>query len=246
MRPFCLFIWLATVVFHLACGGQAAAERKALSRYARATLTPGVGLGDLQLGKTTLGWVTHNIGSGMPFVQAGDDTAIELEFLDGELGLLFLVTGECQKETGVPQTRLELGRTLNKFLARFPSCGKLVLTSLSVASRQRRPEQQFFRGQTNQGVRLGMPLLEARRHGPAVQRPGQWVPRDEYPDEPLERVEFLSGLYVYYPTGAGPTVRELQSNQPLPPERLREIEAAATAAAQDQTIKRLTIFQPPL
>lgn len=244
MRPLHLIVGLTTVFLFIACSGQMASERKALARYAQATITPGVGLGDLQLGKTTLGWVVKNIGSGTPFVQASDETAIELEYLDGELGLLFLVTGECQKETGTPQTRLELGRDLNKFLARFPGCGSLTLTSLSVASRQSSAEQRFYQGQTNQGIRLGMPILEARKHGPAVQRPGQLVPRDEYAEEPLERVEFLGGLYVYYPTGAGPIARELQSNQPLSPERLREIDASAKEAAKDLTIKRITIFQP--
>lgn len=244
MRPSHLIAALLVVFLFIACGGQQATERKALTRYARATMTPGVGLGELQLGKTTLGWVAQNIGSGTPFVQAGDETAIELEYLDGELGLLFLVTGDCQKETGVPQTRLELGRDLSKFLARFPGCGNLTLTSLSVATRQRSPEQRFFQGQTNQGVRLGMPILEARKHGPAVQQPGHLVPRDEYSEEPLERVEFLGGIYFYYPTGAGPTPRELQSNQPLSPERLREIEASAKEAAKDLSIKRITIFQP--
>lgn len=221
-----------------------ASERKVLARYAKATIMPGAGLGDLQLGKTTLGWVAKNIGSGTPYVQVTDETAIELEYLDGELSLLFLITGDCQKETGVPQTRLELGRDLNKFLARFPGCGSLTLTSLSVASRQRSAEQLFFQGQTNQGVRLGMPILEARRHGPAIQRPGQLVPRDEYPEEPLERLQFLEGIYFYYPTGAGPTASEIQSNQPLSPERQREIEASAKEAAKDLTIKRISIFQP--
>jgi hypothetical protein len=60
-----------------------------------ATLTPGVGLGTLELDKTTLREVLASIGRGTPILVVSDDTAIELDYANGQLALLFPLTRLC-------------------------------------------------------------------------------------------------------------------------------------------------------
>jgi hypothetical protein len=236
------FCFLLLVGLFSACANQYDRERNALARYARATLTPGTSLGDLQLGQTTLGWVVRSLGSGTPYVQVSDDTALELVYLSGELSLLFPVTGDCQRQTDAPRTRLNPGRDLKPFLETYPACNELKLRSLSVFVGTRKKEDRFYQGSTSQGVQLWMPITEMARHGEQVRRPGQLVPGESEEPPPLDRMEFPGGIYFYYPTGARPTAEELMSGRPLSPERLRELEASAKEATKDLTIKRMTIF----
>ncbi len=239
-----LFPGLVAVFFFAACSDPSAVERHALASYATATLTPGIGLGNLELGQTTLGWVVRRIGNGTPYVVVSDDTAIELVYLNGELSLLFLVTGDCQSQTGGPGARLNIGRDLKPFLTRHPGCHEIKLISLSLFTGTRRKEDRFYQGSTSRGVQLWMPITAAFSHGAWLNNPGKLVPGESEETPALERLEFSDGIYFYYPTGTGPTAEELMIGRPLSPERLREIEASAKEAAKDPTIKRMTIFLP--
>jgi hypothetical protein len=224
------------------CSGKSSSELKALNPYATATLTPGSGLGDLQLGKTTLGWFVKNIGSGIVSIIASDESAIELTFLNGEASFLFIVSGACQNETGAPGKRLDLNQDIKAFLSRYPGCNDLPLSSLSLATRQSSKADTFFKGSTDRGVRLWSPKSDAYKHGEALNNAGQLVAGEG--NENLDRFEFPGGIYFYYPAGKGATPEEAMSGRALSPERLREIEESAKDAAKNPVIKRMTIFMP--
>jgi hypothetical protein len=215
---------------------------KALAPYVNATLTPSVGLGDLQLGRTTLEQFVNKVGSGIVFISVGEETAIELNFLNGEATFLFIVSGACQNETGGPGARLEISQDIKAFLAQHPACNDLPLSSISVAARQSSQADTFFKGSTDRGVKLWAPKSAADQHGTALNRPGQQVAGER--DDGLDRLEYTGGIYFYYPAGEGPTPQEQMSGQALSPERLREIEASAKEAAKNAVIKRMTIFVP--
>lgn len=239
-----LFVCITCFVLTAACSGKSSAELKTLTPYAKATLTPGTGLGDIQLGKTTLGWLAQNIGKGRPSVIASDESAIELTFLEGEISFLFIVAGACQTETGAPQKRIEVGQDIQAFLARYPGCNELPLSSLSVATRRNNQSATFFQGSTDRGVQLWAPVVSAYQHGIPLNNAGVLVAGEGYTGENLDRIEFPNGIYFYYPTGEGPTAEEIRSGRPLSPERLREIEASAKQAASNASIQRITIFMP--
>jgi hypothetical protein len=224
------------------CSRKSASELKVLSPYSTATLIPGRGLGDLQLGQTTLAWFVDNIGSGAISISVGDESAIELSFLSGEASFLFIISGACQDETGGPGTRLDLNQDIEAFLAKYPGCNDLPLSSISVATRQSSKANTFFQGSTDRGVQLWAPKSEAEKHGVVLNNAGRLVAGEG--NENLERLEFPGGIYFYYPAGAGATPEEEVSGRALSPERLSEIEASAKKAAKNAVIKRMTIFIP--
>lgn len=226
------------------CSGKSSSELKTLSPYATVTLTAGTGLGNLQLGKTTLGWVAGTIGSGSISGIAGDESAIELTFLNGEISFLFIVSGVCQRETGGPGVRLDLDQDLKVFLSRYPGCQDLPLSSLSVATGESSKTGSFFKGSTDRGVQLWSPKCDAYKHGVELNRAGQLVPGESYGNENLGRLEFAGGIYFYYPRGEGATAQEEMSGRALSPERLRDIEESEKGAAKNAVIKRITIFMP--
>jgi hypothetical protein len=236
--------YFVSLILLAGCSGKDSSELKAFNPYAKATLTAGTGLGALQLGKTTLGWVAQNLGSGSVSAIASDQSAIELTFLNGEVSLLFIVVGACEQETGAPRSRLQISQDLKAFLAKYPGCNDLRLSSLSVATRDHNKADAFFQGVTDRGVQLWSPITDATRHGVGLNRAGQLVAGEGYTTDELNRIEFPGGIYFYYPAGAGATAAEITSGRPLSPERLREIEASAKQAATDATIKRITIFAP--
>jgi hypothetical protein len=162
------FLSIACIPFLLlmnGCSGKSSSELKALAPYAKATLTAGTGLGEIQLGKTTLGWFVENIGSGVVSIIASDESAIQLTFLNGEASFLFIVSGVCQNETGVPGKRLDLNQDIKAFLLRYPGCNDLPLSSLSLATGQSNKTDTFFKGSTDRGVQLWTPKSEAGKHG---------------------------------------------------------------------------------
>lgn len=239
-------IFIATLVaasLFGACSKDAdSARNEALQRYANETITPGVGLGDVRLGKTTLKWVTENFGEGRMSTIFGEQTAIELTFLDGQAAFLFVVSGACEKETNSPRGKLKLTRDISGFILQNPSCGDLLLSSLSVAMDSNDPAHSFFKGATNAGVRLGSPVSETSKHGPAINRAGQLVVGESA--ENFERIEHTGGIYFYYDGGKGPTGDEIRSGLPMSPERLREIESSRSEAAKNRIVERITIFVP--
>jgi hypothetical protein len=216
-------------------------ERKILHPYAEATLTAGVGLGNLELGKTTLGWVAENIAAKRIAVLVGDDVALEPLYLNGQLSLLFVITGECQEQTGAPMTRVEIKNGLEAFLSQYPACKNLTLSSLSVGVGNRETNT-FFKGHTDKGVTLWSPLVKALQHGVPVEKAGRLVTGESAAN--LERVEFPDGIYFYYDAGEQPTAREILSGQPLSLERQAALKASAEEAAKNAVVKRMTIFMP--
>ncbi|MDS3861004.1 hypothetical protein RIF25_09305 [Thermosynechococcaceae cyanobacterium BACA0444] len=210
------------------CFGFFDANSKALAPYATKTLIPGQGLGNLELGKTTLAGFVNQIGAGQVTLIYGDEQGIELNFQGSQAAFLFIVTRACQDQAGVLRTHSEIYQNLKAFLAKYPACGELKLSSLSVA-------EPFFRGQTNRGVKLGDPLATANGQGEPLNRPGQFVAGA---DDSNFR-EFRGGIYIHYPN-TGPTPEELFRGQPLSAQRLEEIQNQA----QDPKISRITIFIP--
>ena len=241
---FLLAISLFVIPFINGCSRKAAFEKKALAPYASATLTPGVGLGDLILGQTSIDWVVSQLGSGLVSGIAGDDAAIELIYLDEQLSLLFIVSGECQTVTEAPGKRLPLTQNLEDFFKRFPACRKLTITSISVATRNKSKEEIYFKGGTNFGIKLWDPIFDALRHGKPVQAAGNLVAGFANPIEDMETLKFPAGIYFYYPAGASPTGDEMMAGKPLSQERIQELKDSAEAAKKDPTIKRMTIFIP--
>jgi hypothetical protein len=229
------FIQITLLLLLAACTSP---EQKALAPYATATLTPGVGLGNLELGKTTLGWVAENIGAERVAVLAGDEVGLEPRYLNGQLSLLFIVSGECQEQTGAPLTRVEIKNGITAFLSAYPACKELTLSSLSVGG----GEKGFFKGGTDKAVNLGSPLLSVLQHGVPVENAGRFVAGEGTTN--LERVEFPNGIYFYYDAGEQPTAREIMSGQPLSPERQEELKASAEEASKNIVVKRMTIFMP--
>jgi hypothetical protein len=239
-----LFSVICITVFLLmtGCSGKSSSELKALDQYSKATLTPGTGLGDLQLGKTTLGWFVENIGSGVVSIIASDESAIQLTFLNDEASFMFIVSGVCQSETGAPGKRLDLNQDIKAFLSRYPGCNDLPLSSLSLATGRSSKTDNFFKGSTDRGVQLWSPKSETDKHGVVLNNAGRLVAGEG--NENLERLEFPGGIYFYYPAGEGATPEEQISGKALSPERLRQIEESAKEAAKNQVIKRITIFIP--
>lgn len=65
------------------------ADSKALAPYATKTLIPGQGLGNLELGKTTLAGFVNQIGAGQVALIYGDEQGIELNFHGGQVVFYF-------------------------------------------------------------------------------------------------------------------------------------------------------------
>ncbi len=225
----CSLLWVAA-------GCSSSPDAKALSPYATATLTAGSGLGDLRLGTTTLGTLVNTIGSGAVTAVASDESAVELTFLGGQMSFMFVVAGECQTQTGGPGARLPVTQDMKAFLSRYPSCGSLPLSSLSIGAG---PDEgdTFYKGATEQGVKLWASVVDSGKHGSPSRGSARLVAGASANDN-TERTEY-PGI-AFFHTVAGATPDEIASNRPLPPERLKEIEQAKT----DARITRITIFLP--
>jgi len=91
------------------CGRRS--EARALAPYASATLTPGVGLGNILLDRTTLGWVVGNIGPGMVWAVSGDEAAIELGYLGRQVAFLFVVRRTASGRPARPRGAWTSGAT---------------------------------------------------------------------------------------------------------------------------------------
>lgn len=247
MKPKILvfYVSIACLVLLVGCTGGSSPDSKKLETYSKATLLPGKGLGNLELGKTNLGWFVENLGAGVPSALiTEEESAIELAFLNGEMSVSFSIKGACEEATGVPRKRLALTRNVGDFLKQYPACKDITLSSISVAATGNDRKDTFFKGITDLGVQLWSPVSDVYRlHGKPKSRAGQIVAGETY-TENLERVEFPSGIYFYYFKGEGPTSDEVMSGNALSPERLREIEESANKAGKNPVVKRMTIFIP--
>lgn len=244
-RGIVLLLIVAGLASLAACGSARSLELKRLEPYSKAVLIPGKGLGDLELGKTKLGWFTENIGNGLPSVSVTDEAAaIELEFLDGEASFLFIISGACKELTGAPRRRLVLGRDVIAFLKLNPACRDIALSSISVAAKAESFGETFFKGTTDLGAQLWSTESELYRlHGKPRSGPGGMVAGEADSDD-FERLQYPSGISFYFFRGRAPTGDEVRSGRTLPPERLKEIEESASEAAKNRVVKRMTIFIP--
>lgn len=168
-----------------ACGG---APPPALAPYANATLSPG-GLGDLQIGKTTLGQVIAKLPPEAVDGVGADWPGLELQYAERELSLLFVIDeGPCwvaMRETTLRQAAADAPALLRA----VPACGEVTLHSLAVRA-------PFWRGATDRGVRLGEPMLAAVVHGePVFDAPG-FVHAGMLAAPPV-RIDFPAGLSVF-------------------------------------------------
>ncbi len=171
-----------------------------LATYANATLTPGAGLGDLQLGKTTLAQVLAKLGPGQVALLASDESGYELNYADGELALLFMVQGGPCWVAQRDYSMRKAADDLRAFIAAVPACAGLPLSSISVRG-------DFYRGATNRGIRIGDDLATAHVHGEPQINP----PADMHAgmhDAPALRAQYPDGLSLF--------VTEVLPDKPAP------------------------------
>lgn len=145
---------LLTLVAIGGCGDSASP----LEPLRGATLTPGVGLGTLELDKTTLREVLASIGRGTPILVVSDETAIELDYANGQLALLFPLTRLCMDNMRDMALR-QIVPNLEGWVSSHPPCGEITLSSLAVANRKGFGST-WFRGKTDKGIGLGQSLKE--------------------------------------------------------------------------------------
>jgi hypothetical protein len=117
-----------------ACG--ASQQPPVLPTSAAAVLQPGVGVGALRLGETTLLSFLQQHGSGQPATMIADDAAaIELSFPQEQLHLVFALTPECTIALG--SALRSVATLLNDpaaFSAEYPSCTGSALSSIAIAA----------------------------------------------------------------------------------------------------------------
>ena len=159
--------WLSVLaVLLLLSGCSEDPQKRLLQPYSNAVLAPGVGLGDLELGETTLSDVVDKLDQGFLTISITDEeTVIELAYLQRQLCLGFTICGTCKKKLDAAgKSPRNIGRDLNAFMTEFPDCRRIPLTSISVGG------SGFYQGATDKGVKLGSPLAEAEVHKSGDQR----------------------------------------------------------------------------
>lgn len=142
----------------VALAGCGKAPTPELSPHANATLTPSVGLGDLQLGKTTLAEVLANWGTGRVVLLVSDYGAYELNYAGGNLALMLIVDGGPCWVAQCAYSMRKAADDLRAFIAAVPYCAQLPLSSIAARG-------DFFKGATDKNIRLGDDLAKAHVHG---------------------------------------------------------------------------------
>ena len=170
-----------------------------LAPYATATLTAGVGLGDLKLNRTTLGTVVSRFGVEKVSVLASEQVGLELFYENGQLALLFLVEPHCMErlKSGLRPASADL----NAFLAQNPCVRETTLSSLSVHVGTS-VHDSFFKGATEAGVRLWDPMQAAPKHGVPCAAPKSVIAGLSL-DNPEGELHFKPGITFYYPLKPG-------------------------------------------
>ncbi len=214
------YVVLLLAILLSAC---AAKDSKALAPYSSATLTAGVGLGDIKLGEATLGWVVDRFGPGQVAVGVSDvDVWIELGFMMGEVRFIFGVSGQCYQDTDSPMTRLPVKPNIKALLQKYPSCRHLPLTEIYLTAKDTDPGKTFYKGSTHQGIRLWQHFVDID----VSPDTGIWVQlmsarqKLGYLDtvELLERTTAPPGVHLYY---------------------------SETLNLDDMVVRQLWIFTPP-
>ncbi len=204
---------LLIALFSLACAGDLDPRLKPLTV---ATLEPGVGLGDVRLGETSLGAFVDRLGHDRIDLIAGDEIGYELVFADGEMAFLF-VLGEQHR--GVELETLREGqRDLTKTLSAHPELREMRLASLTVGALPGRTE----------GVYVG------RLAAPPVGLFGRMK-------DALLQLGLPSDLPEPMLAGASPRRPESELRYP---ERGIVLEGSGTLTEDDCFITRMTIFEP--
>lgn len=180
----------ALALLGLAACGQ---HNPALEPYARATLEPGVGLGDLKLGQTTLESVVQRFGVESLVQVASDEVGLELLYEHGQLALLFLIDPECLRS--LPNGLRPASIDLPKFLEQNACLRTQTLASLSVREGSD-AESSFYQGQTDKGVKL---WADRNAHG-VYGQPGGGSPHliaGLNPNNPREQFQFQCGIAIF-------------------------------------------------
>lgn len=182
------FTWALVVAWAClsACGGDGGSTR--LASLARATIEPGVSLGSLRLGQTTLGEFVDAHGHDRVDLVVSDSTGLELIFEGGEMVCLFLYETSPREDEEVEALR-HATRDLSGFLAGNPARRELRLASVTVAADDDF-EDTLFQGELAPGIHLLDPLLEsvARLGEPDDRRPPMLAGAS--PNLPRERVVY--------------------------------------------------------
>ena len=171
--------------------GSCAQHNAALAPYARATLTAGVGLGDLKLGQTTLGAVVQRFGVESVTQIASEEVGLELLYEHGQLALLFLVDPSCLASLGAAGLR-PAAVEMQKFLERNPCLREVRLASLSVREGSD-AQSSFFQGASDAGARLWGKDEDARKHG-TPDGGGGHILAGMNPSNPRVQHSFKSGI----------------------------------------------------
>ena len=134
---------------------------RAKRAYANAPLTAHEGLGDLQVGVTTLAWFLERFGPGLPSALYGDATALEFSYAGTGLTFRFWLDDPCARSVqAMAGTGLRAVRDARRFGRAHPECAAERLDAIEIdAGGSERTT--FWRGETMGGVRLRMPREEA-------------------------------------------------------------------------------------
>ena len=230
-------LYLMLFISLTACGPS---ERNAFAAYANAQLTAGVGLGDIKLNESSLGEIVARFGSGHPSVLFGDDTVLQLEFMKAEVRFSFFVTGQCQDEAGSTGMRLAIRQGIKKFLKTYPACTSLPLTTLYLTAKGTKPDKTFYKGSTEQGIRL-WDRFETLN---VLPNPGiniDLLDAEEKPTymELLESTSLKPGINFYY---QGATAEEIRSGGAMTEERLKELSQAQHVPMDQIVVRQFMIY----
>ncbi|MCK6458721.1 MAG: hypothetical protein L6Q95_02355 [Planctomycetes bacterium] len=184
---------VALLALLAACGPK---PNPRLAPLAHARLEAGKGLGDLTLGKTTLGEFVDRFGTGFVTFVASDDAGLELIFEEAEIAFLFQFESMRWDDAEGQAIRRASG-DLEGYLAAYPDRRGLLLTSITVRVDADR-ESTFYKGKLAEGVALFDPFLEsAGRVGP-VEEGSLPLIAGLNPNNPRETASFPKrGLILY-------------------------------------------------
>ncbi|MEO0378117.1 MAG: hypothetical protein AAF329_26670 [Cyanobacteria bacterium P01_A01_bin.17] len=141
------------VLASLLSGCSAIAQRQAANEYLKATIVPGVGLGDLQIRKTTLGEIVNKLGRNYKREVKGGYLPEDCQIID---------CPPTQEETKTIVLHYK-AQGFKFFFEQQPNQGlpedELLLNSIYIECVQKRCP---FKGETEQGIRLGDTRAEVK------------------------------------------------------------------------------------
>jgi hypothetical protein len=208
---------LLCLVLAAACSkNEQAKESQSLKPYGNATLTAGVGLGDLRLGEITLNEFVQKFGQGKFSIAAGDEVAFEFSHLDQQLAAQFILQGACWKDVSAGNDLRSATRDLGAYLKQHPGCRDIPLSSLSVA-RGGLASRSFYTGASEKGAKLGAPITAAVQHCDVKKALPRMVAGLTV-DTPSDVME-CPGIHFYFTIGR-------------------------TGKVEDSAIERMTVFLP--